>query len=90
MKAVKVIVTNELGIHSRPSSLIAQEASKYDVEFTVNFKSRKANMKSLLNMTSLAMKKGDEFTLEVKGVDEVNALKNMSKFLETQNFAKII
>ncbi|WP_338983819.1 HPr family phosphocarrier protein [Spiroplasma endosymbiont of Othius punctulatus] len=90
MKSVKGIVINELGIHARPSSLIAQEASKYNVEFTILFKGRNANLKSILNMTSLAMKKDNEFILEAKGVDEVNALKKMVSFLESNKFIKVI
>lgn len=90
MQIVKGKIINELGIHSRPSSLIAQEASKYDAEFTIVFNNRKANLKSILNVTSLALKKDSNFSLEVKGVDEVNAMKRMVLFLEENNFIKLI
>jgi phosphocarrier protein HPr len=65
----QVKLVNTYGLHMRPSSKFVKLASSFQSEVWVHFGGRKANGKSVLDMTSLAAERGTTLELEASGPD---------------------
>lgn len=74
MKKLTVKIIDAIGIHARPASKITTVATKFksDIKFLLNGKV--ANAKSLINLMALGAKSNSKITIEVKGVDEAEAI----------------
>ena len=73
----EVILKNEEGLHARPATEIAKNASKYscDIKFDVNGK--QYNAKSVLNIMSAGIKNNTQIKIICDGVDEKEALTDL-------------
>lgn len=70
MKTFVYTVTEETGIHARPAAQLAKEARKYASELTISANGGSADLKKLVAMLRLCIKKGDEVTVTVRGETE--------------------
>ncbi len=71
MHEIKVTVTNDTGLHTRPGNELVKLVKGFDgttVELQKGDKKVKAN--SLLQIMSLGVKKGDEITIYLDGAEE--------------------
>ena len=68
MKSFKHNIKDELGLHARPASVLATEAKKYSSKITVT-----ANDKTVDGASMMALKHGQEITINIEGDDEDNA-----------------
>lgn len=80
----KVKVTNEAGLHARPSSVLVKTASKFESEFYISMYGYKVNGKSILGVMTLAAESGAEMELIFDGPDEKEALKTITELFENQ------
>lgn len=69
-----VTLSNPLGLHTRPATLIVQllQPVKCEVHFT--HIQKRVSAKSVLNLLILAAKKGDEILIESQGEDAESTL----------------
>lgn len=74
MVSKKVVVTNEEGLHLRPAGVLCKEALKFISSVHFTFGNKNCNAKSVLNVLSAGVKKGDEIELICEGADEAHAL----------------
>lgn len=74
-----LFVTNEHGIHARPSMLLSKivHASMSSVQFING--SRIANGHSTLELLSLAACKGSQIKIKINGNDENDVIKNIEE-----------
>ena len=70
---IKLKIIDELGLHARPASQIASTASKFDSEITVESNGKSGNLKSVMSIMAMAVKKDDEIIIKISGSDESNA-----------------
>lgn len=82
MKSFQYIIKDEIGIHARPAGMLAKEAKKYESKIVVRKKGKSAEATKLMALMSLAVKHGEEVTVEVEGVDEKTAYKEIRAFFE--------
>ena len=70
MLSRRITVNNPSGLHMRPAGLFVKAVTpfKSNVEFSIRDKSY--NAKSMLNVLSAAVKRGDEIELKIQGEDE--------------------
>lgn len=82
MVSKKVRIINPTGLHLRPAGELCRRAITY--QSSVTFKSGRttANAKSVLSVLGACVKHGDEIELFCDGTDEVEALKELSQFIE--------
>lgn len=78
MKTFTYTVKDELGIHARPASMLANEAKKYECEIKIKKGEREVILSRLLMLMGLAVKKNDEVTVTFNGADEEAAYKAIS------------
>jgi phosphocarrier protein HPr len=74
MKKKEITVSNHLGIHARPASMIVQCASQYASEIWLEKDGMKANAKSIMSVMMLAAACDSTLLICAKGQDEEAAL----------------
>ncbi|WMJ89231.1 HPr family phosphocarrier protein [Anaerocolumna sp. MB42-C2] len=86
MEKVTVTVTNPVGLHARPASLLTKLVKGFecDIEFYKNGDATKKHQpKSILSVMALGAVKGDELTFEANGKDEKEAIKVIEEFVKS-------
>jgi phosphocarrier protein HPr len=64
-----VTVTNQLGLHLRPATMIITEARKFDARVVVAKGLHEVDATDIFQLISLAAAQGDQLTLEGSGND---------------------
>lgn len=67
-------ISNEKGLHTRPSTELVKCAAKYKSEITLTYQDLTVNAKSLLGILMLAAAKGAKIQIEAEGEDAENAI----------------
>ncbi|AEM68970.1 HPr family phosphocarrier protein [Mycoplasma putrefaciens] len=79
MATFTAVITDKVGLHARPASVIAKEASKFSSEITIIAGEKKGNLKSIMNVMAMAIKTGTEVTIQADGSDADNAIEAIKK-----------
>jgi len=82
MTRQKVRVENETGLHARPAAKFVQKASSYDADIRIEIKGQRGNAKSIMQVMSLGIGKGDEIFIEAEGKDEKIAIEELVDFIK--------
>ncbi|ATZ16630.1 phosphocarrier protein [Entomoplasma freundtii] len=85
MKTFSAIVTDKVGLHARPASILAKEASKYNSDIKILSGGKTGNLKSIMNVMAMAIKNGAEITIEASGSDENEAIDGIKNALITNS-----
>lgn len=75
-------ITDSIGIHARPATLLVNTASKFDSEILLELKGNAVNLKSIMGVMSLGVGKGDEITIIARGDDAIAALEAIDKVIK--------
>lgn len=73
----EIIVLNKLGLHARPSALLAKTAGLFSSSVTLTCGKRSVDAKSILGLMTLALARGAHLTLTVDGPDEKDAAESI-------------
>jgi len=77
-----VVVSNPLGIHARPATLLVQSAARFDADiFLSKGDIQRINGKSIMGVMMLAAEQGAEILVEVEGADAEAALEAVAELL---------
>lgn len=79
-REVKVI--NPSGIHARPAAAVVNFVKNYKGSVEVINNGKKGNLKSIISIMSLGMKKGSVIRLQVSGEDEEEFIVKLADFIE--------
>ncbi len=74
MVEARVIVRTGVGLHARPAALLVQEASKHRCKVTIEYHSKSADAKSILQVLALGAKDGEELVIRAEGEGESEVL----------------
>ena len=87
MKKINYTVTAEAGIHARPAGLLVKKAASFKSNIKILHEQRgsEADLKRLMAVMALGVKKGDRIVLSVDGEDEEEATDALEAFLK-ENF----
>ncbi len=86
MKEINVTVKNEYGLHARPSSLMANVASKFKCDIKIIKDDNEVNGKSIMNLLLLAAGKGTILRVIADGEDEITAIEAIKDLVEIRKF----
>lgn len=86
MITFQVKVETEGGLHARPASLLVNKANTFTSVIRLSKGEKTAEAKSILNIMTLGVKKGEELKIEVDGADEQEAATALKQLFAT-NFA---
>lgn len=76
-----VQVVNESGIHARPAAAVVNFVKNYKGTVEVSNNGKKGNLKSIISIMSLGMKKGSDITLFVEGENEETFIEELADFI---------
>lgn len=79
----EVEVQNQVGLHARPATFFIQKANEYRSTIWVEKDERRVNAKSLLGVLSLGIVGGTKIKIRADGGDEVEAVENLVKLIES-------
>jgi phosphocarrier protein HPr len=82
VKEATVAVTNEMGLHMRPSEKLVRLASRFQSEVFMRRDDVEVNAKSLLGVLMLAAETGAELAIRAEGPDEDEAVDALVKLVE--------
>lgn len=68
------IITDEVGLHARPATLLVNEISKFACDATISMEGKSANLKSIMGVMALGVKKDQVVDVETTGSDEAEAM----------------
>lgn len=87
MKKINYTVTAEAGIHARPAGLLVKKAASFksDIKILHEQRGNEADLKRLMAVMALGVKKEDSIVLSVEGEDEEEAANALEAFLK-ENF----
>lgn len=77
-------IRNKLGLHARPSALLAKTAGLFKSGITLTSGSRSVDAKSILGLMTMAMPCGEELTVSADGPDEKAALESIVELFENR------
>ena len=83
MIAKEVTVKNSSGLHARPATLLVKKASSFKSDVSIEYNGKKANVKSLIGVLSLAVTKDAVIKVIASGDDEALAVEEIVKLVET-------
>ncbi len=83
MQSINVKILNDTGLHARPATLLVKKASSFKCDVSIECNGKKVNAKSLIGILSLGATKDSEITIITSGEDEVEAVKDLVKLVET-------
>ena len=88
MKNSKIIVRNvwvknELGMHARPASKIAQMAERAQSDVWLCVNSTKVDAASIIDILTLCAVKGTKIVIEIENQEDIRILDEMVDFFET-------
>lgn len=89
MLEIKLTIKNKLGLHARPSALLAKTAGLFRSSITLTSGKRTVDAKSILGLMTMALPCGTELTLSVDGPDEKLLRKASSNSLKAALVKKI-
>jgi len=79
------IMANEQGLHARPATTLVNLANTFKSNITLTYEGITIDLKSIMGLLSLGVKKGSQVLIKTEGVDEVAALNAISKQLAAYN-----
>jgi len=75
----KFEIIDEIGLHARPATKLVTEASKYTCDMELQLGEKKSNLKSIMGVMSLGVKKGDEIIIVATGEEAETAIAGITK-----------
>ncbi|GEQ19527.1 HPr family phosphocarrier protein [Clostridium butyricum] len=79
----EVVVKNGSGLHARPATLLVKKASSFKSDVSIEYNGKKANVKSLIGVLSLAVTKDATIKVVASGDDEALAVEEITKLVES-------
>jgi phosphocarrier protein len=83
MVTFEYIITDELGIHTRPAGILIREVKKHKSCVTFFHGKKKAGGDKLFEIMKLGIKQGNTLGVTVEGADEQEASEAIKHTLET-------
>jgi len=79
----KIKIENEHGLHARPAAKFVQQASRFLSRIYVEKDGMVVNGKSIMGLMSLAAERRSTIILKADGEDEVKAIKELVKLVQS-------
>ena len=87
MKSFNYTITDEVGIHARPATLLVQTASKFNSDINLEYKGKSVNLKSIMGVMSLGVGQGSDVTITAEGTDEAEAIAAIAETMQKEGLS---
>lgn len=75
-------ITNETGIHARPAAVLVKVAMRFESDILIYRSGNEYDAKSIMNVMSMGVRKGEDIHLKISGKDEVEAFQSITTLIE--------
>lgn len=82
MQTLKYVIKDDIGIHARPAGQLVNLAKSYQSDMKITKDDKSVNLKSVLKVLGLAVKKDNEVIIEIEGEDELLAIAEITEFFK--------
>lgn len=83
MKKFTYTITDPVGIHARPASMLVQKVKELDgVTVTITKGEKSVNVLRLMALMSMGIKQGDTVTVSVEGGQEESAVQTLEEYFK--------
>lgn len=79
-KTIKINLSGD--VEARPVAVLVQKASQFESVVLIEADDKKINAKSIMGMMSLGLKQGTEVVVSADGVDETQAVEELTDYLQ--------
>ena len=76
------VIKNKLGLHARPAALLVQTAGKFKSKVKIFKDAQEVDGKSIMGLMTLAASAGSNLKIVIEGVDEIEAMEEMTRLVE--------
>ena len=83
-----IAIHNPIGLHARPATMLAAEASKYESSVRIHQGEYSADVKNSVKVLAMAINAGDTIDLVVSGSDEETAFERVNEVFDRINTNK--
>lgn len=83
------IVTDPVGLHARPATLLVNEASKYVSDIKIVVEDKEVNLKSIMGVMSLGIATNSTFEIDIIGTDEAEAMEALINVISSSEIGKV-
>lgn len=84
----KFVVSNDRGLHTRPSTELVRCASSFRSQVFLSYQKHAVNAKSLLGVLMLAATKGSRISIEAEGEDAEEAVQSILDLARNKFYIK--
>ncbi len=78
----QVTIVNESGLHAKPASQVVNFVRNYKGQVLVSNEGKRGNLKSIISILSLGLRKGDTIRLQIEGDGEHQFAAELVEFIE--------
>jgi len=82
MKEINYTIQDPLGIHARPAGILVKTLKQYKSSVTIFKGDKSCDMKKLLALMGMGIKKDDNVTIKIEGEDEEKCAEELGKALK--------
>lgn len=75
-------ITDPNGLHARPAGLLVKRAQELGGELTISLGDRSANLKKLLAVMGLGIRRGDTVNITVEGENAAEIAESLQSFFQ--------
>ena len=87
MEKINMKVIEPIGIHAKVAAGLVNIASHYKSDIFLTYDEKDANMKSILNILALGINNGENFSINIEGIDELEASIKIENYLIEKKIA---
>ena len=81
-------ITDEAGMHARPSSLLVKAVTPFKSEVFIEYKDKRVNLKSIMGVMSLGIPYGASVNVIANGEDEKQVIDAVNTVIKEVGLAK--
>ncbi len=80
----ELVITNKLGIHARPASMLVRVASRFRADVYFEKDGETVNGKSIMNLMMLAAGPGSHIRIHAEGADAAQAVAEIERLVKSK------
>jgi len=80
----KVEITNKVGLHIRPASLLVEAAQKFKSKIWIEKDGKKVDGKSVTSLLLISAEKGSKINIKAEGIDAPKAVETLANIVKNK------
>ena len=80
----KLTIQNKLGLHARAAAKVVSTANEFESTIIITKDKKNADARSIMKLLMLSASQGSRISIEVDGVDQIDAMKSIEKLFNNK------